>query len=454
MVKTSKIVQEIYKIASGSREKLLPTRLSQLFLPANTNLLDTKAQIEGNCKSQRILQTQGIVIPAGPGTFHLLPLASKAMNKLIDIVDKEMKKIGGQKIFMPCLTTGDLWKTSERWVNIGAELFKLKDRQDRDICLGPTHEEAVTSLVSSLPNLSYKQLPLKLYQITAKFRDEMRPRFGLLRAREFYMKDMYSFDISEEEAQSTYAEVCEAYDRIFKQLCLHVVKVQGLTGNIGGKYSHEYHVLSEIGEDQLQLCTSCDFRTNVELQETISVCPMCKSHMKKSQGIEVGHAFYLGSVYSEAFNAQYINKKGKPELLQMCCYGLGITRLMSASIEALSSKDKLQWPLKLAPYLVCVILPKAGSKEEKSCLFGEHVAMALADFPGLADNVVIDDRTQLTIGRRILDCASLGFPYLVVVGKQSVEALPKIEIHDVYNDKVHVLTHAETMDFFRENCAS
>ncbi|XP_023241883.1 probable proline--tRNA ligase, mitochondrial [Centruroides sculpturatus] len=314
------------------------------------------------CKSQKLLLKHGLIQVSSTGIYHFLPPMVKALEKLINIVDEEMKNIGGEKMIMPSLTPGRLWKFSGRWDKIGEELYKLKDRNDTEMCLGPTHEEAITELMSRHQAfLSHKLFPMKLYQITTKFRDEMRPRFGLLRTKEFIMKDMYTFDTSEEEAVETYNHVCKAYENIFKKLGILPVKVKGTFGNIGGRYTDEFHFLSDIGEDDLTFCK---------------------------------------------------------KILQMGCFGLGVSRVLGACLELLSTENELKWPLQIAPALVCVITPKAGGKEESAMQFAHDISFSLNQLEHLKDNVILDQRTKLTIGYRFNNAKEIGLPYIVIIGKK------------------------------------
>lgn len=382
------------------------------------------------------------------------------------MIDQEMQGIGGQKLDMPSLCSADLWKTSERWDLMGKELFRLKDRHGADYCLGPTHEEAVTTLVAHQATLSYRQLPLLLYQvsiqpvltatvfpvtscslfvfsdmiyfenppkkqITRKFRDEPKPKFGLLRGREFYMKDMYSFDVSEEAAHQTYESVCQAYTRLFARLGLRCVQVQADTGNIGGKLSHEFQLPADIGEDRLLVCGSCSFSANVEtMSSDQSNCPQCETgKLVESKGIEVGHTFYLGKKYSHIFKATFSNAQNKPAVADMGCYGLGVTRILAAAVEVMSTEEGIRWPGLIAPYQVCVLPPKKGSKVDEATLLAEELVQALGEtLPHLRGEVVLDDRTQMTIGKRLKDASKLGYPYVIVVGQGALEETPRFEV--------------------------
>uniref|UniRef100_A0A8C6UD87 Probable proline--tRNA ligase, mitochondrial n=1 Tax=Neogobius melanostomus TaxID=47308 RepID=A0A8C6UD87_9GOBI len=418
--------------AHGKHPKAIPL-VSRLYQPSNLRDVgpDSRLQGEQTCKSQRLMQQAGLIYPSNPGCYYYLPATVRSMEKLVRVIDQEMQGIGGQKLDMPSLCSADLWRSSERWELMGKELFRLKDRHGADYCLGPTHEEAVTTLVAHQTTLSYRQLPLLLYQITRKFRDEPKPKFGLLRGREFYMKDMYSFDVSEEAAYETYESVCEAYTRLFARLGLRCVQVQADTGNIGGTLSHEFQLPADIGEDRILVCGTCSFSANVEtLPSDQTDCPKCKTGtLEESKGIEVGHTFYLGKKYSHIFNAAFSNIQNKPTIAEMGCYGLGVTRILAAAVEVLSKDEEIRWPDLLAPYQVCVLPPKKGSKTEEASNLAEDIAHSLGEtLPCLKGEVVLDDRTHMTIGKRLKDAKRLGYPYVVVVGQGALEEHPIFEV--------------------------
>ncbi|XP_022071969.2 probable proline--tRNA ligase, mitochondrial [Acanthochromis polyacanthus] len=419
---------------STHSRRIKPTLLvSRLYQPSNLHDFGQDSRLPGEmtCKSQRLMQQAGLIHPSNPGCYYYLPATVRSMEKLVRVIDQEMHGIGGQKLDMPSLCSADLWKTSERWDLMGKELFRLKDRHGADYCLGPTHEEAVTTLVAHQANLSYKQLPLLLYQITRKFRDEPKPKFGLLRGREFYMKDMYSFDVSEEAAYETYESVCSAYTQLFTRLGLRCVQVQADTGNIGGKLSHEFQLPADIGEDRLLVCGGCSFSANVEtLASDRTDCPQCKTGtLVESKGIEVGHTFYLGKKYSHIFNATFSNAQNKQSVAEMGCFGLGVTRILAAAIEVMSTEEGIRWPGLIAPYQVCVLPPKKGSKVDEAAVLAEELVHTLGEnLPGLRGEVVLDDRTQMTIGKRLKDAGSLGYPYVIVVGQGALEETPRFEV--------------------------
>ncbi|KAM9688772.1 putative proline--tRNA ligase, mitochondrial [Trichechus inunguis] len=421
----------LHHCAPGRGKRLL---LSRMFQPQNLREDQVLSQ-EGRsgdltCKSQRLMLQVGLIHPASPGCYHLLPYTVRAMEKLVRVIDQEMQAIGGQKVNMPSLSSAELWRATNRWDLMGKELLRLRDRHDKEYCLGPTHEEAVTALVASQKTLSYKQLPFLLYQVTRKFRDEPRPRFGLLRGREFYMKDMYTFDSSTEAAQQTYSLVCGAYRSLFNRLGLPFVKVQADVGSIGGTMSHEFQLPVDVGEDRLAVCPGCNFSANMETLGLSQMnCPVCQGPLTETRGIEVGHTFYLGTKYSSIFNARFANVHGKPSLAEMGCYGLGVTRILAAAIEVLSTEDCIRWPGLLAPYQVCLIPPKRGSKEMAATeLMGslhDHIAEAV---PQLQGEVLLDDRTHLTIGNRLKDANKLGYPFVIIAGKRALEDPSYLEV--------------------------
>lgn len=436
---------------TNSRHRPPVHLVSRLFQPLNLHDVgqESRASGEMTCKSQRLMQQAGLIHPSNPGCYYYLPATVRSMEKLMRLIDQEMQGIGGQKLDMPSLCSAELWKRSERWDLMGKELFRLKDRHGADYCLGPTHEEAVTELLASQGSLSYKLLPLLLYQITRKFRDEPKPRFGLLRGREFYMKDMYSFDTSEEAAYQTYHSVCQAYTRLFSRLGLHCVQVQADTGNIGGKLSHEFQLPADIGEDRLLVCGNCSFSANVETMSPGQTdCPQCQTGtLVESKGIEVGHTFYLGTKYSHTFNATFNNTLNKPALTEMGCFGLGVTRILASAIEVMSTEEGIRWPGLIAPYQVCVIPPKRGSKVDEISGMAEELVHSLVEtVPSLRNEVVLDDRTQMTIGKRLKDASRLGYPYVVVVGQKAAEYPPRFEVICNHSGEIMFLSKEGLVD--------
>ncbi|KAJ8984706.1 hypothetical protein NQ317_004967 [Molorchus minor] len=404
-------------------------------------------------KSQRLMLELGIIQQAVPGCFHFLPLGMKSLEKLIRIVDSEMLKIEGQKVMFPGLIDSKLWKTSGR-LEDSSELFQLKDRHNHDYLLSPTHEEVASELISRLGHISYKHYPLRLYQITVKYRDELKPRFGLMRGREFLMKDMYSFDTDVHSARKTYEEVCQCYDSIFKKIGVGFLKVLGTSGTMGGNLSHEYHYLAHVGEDRILLCQNCNYLANVQLSGSCK-CPKCGEQTKLDikNSIEVGHTFFLGVKYSKSLKAHFLSKNAKPEVLQMGSYGMGLSRLIAASVEVLSTEQEMRWPDSLAPYNIVILPPKAGSKEEaKTKNIAEKLYVALeGQIEGLKDNVLLDDRLSLTLGRRFLDAKRVGYRYIVVINKRAADVVPLFEFNDIKTNTRLYLSENELLTYIKDN---
>lgn len=417
---------------------------------------------------------QGLIRQAGNGTFYLLPLLQRSLQKATDLVDLYMQRyVHAEKLSLPILTSADLWQKSGRLESAGAELMQTTDRQGKKQILGPvsiqffvfslilnlsyeqTHEESITALLAAVSPLSYRQCPLRLYQISTKFRDELRPRFGLMRAKEFVMKDLYTFDVGLAEAQRTYEEVSEAYVKLFDAIGVPYVKVSGDGGLMGGSVSHEYHYLSEVGEDQLVCCDACGMKWNQELLDGDEKCKGCgHGNVVRRAGIEVAHAFILEDKYSKVLGAKFMQQNGKPSTLQMGCYGIGITRLIAAGVEVLSSENNIRWPFALAPFKVCLIPPKSGSKEEaQAAPWVDKLSLEISRLSGLSSDVLIDDRTNTTIGKRLIDAKKTGYPIVIVIGlKASVEGGELFEIHNQMNETTSLFNFSEALAEIKRIC--
>lgn len=441
-----------YQKANSKLYANVRNRLSRIFQPINVVPKDAKRKNqEILSKSQRLMLELGIIRQANPGSFHFLPLGVRALDKLLRIVDEEMLKIGAQKAIFPTLTHSKLWKSTGRLEDFGSELFTLTDRHNQMYILSPTHEEAVSDLIASVSQISYKEFPLKLYQTTNKYRDEIKPRFGLMRGRQFLMKDLYSFDVDVENAKHTYDEVCDCYNAIFSSIGVPFQKVMGSVGAMGGSLSHEYHYKADIGEDRLMLCSNCGLHANIDLVG-LDKCSNCNStNVTISNGIEVGHTFLLGDKYSKALKANYLNEKKKPIPLQMGSYGLGLSRILAAVVEVLSQEEEIRWPLALAPYTAIIIPPKEGSKEEETGYhLTERVCSIFETLPFLENNILLDDRVHLTIGRRIIDARKVGYPFIVVIGSKCTEEIPLFELVDLLRNTSINLNEEQLLLYFKE----
>lgn len=542
-------------------------RLSNLFMPT---LREVPAEAE--ILSHKLMLRAGLMKKQASGVYNYLPLGIKALRKLEDVIRDEMGKEGAQEIVCSALIPSELLKESGRWGVFGPEMFKLYDRGEREFCLGPTHEEVFTDIIRSSVK-SYKSLPLNLYQIQTKYRDERRPRFGVMRSREFIMKDAYSFDSSQEGLDESFNKMHRAYCNIFSRCNLDYSPVEADSGAMGGSGSIEFMVKSEVGEDEIVFCTKCSYGANIEKAETrpsgviadVSVrevekvytpgiktindlakylykktselaktllynvdgkvvavvlrgdreanevkianhfgaasismldeagvreatgcepgfagpmgikadeilidyeiadgevfaiganesdyhivntmykrdfdgtvgdfrnisegdaCPLCGEPVTIKRGIEVGHIFKLGTKYSEALNANFINENGKESPIIMGCYGIGVNRTMAAVVEQHSDEKGIIWPLELAPYEVIVV--PVVMKDETQVKVAEDI---YSELKSMGIDALIDDRKERA-GVKFNDADLIGIPFRITVGKKVSEGLVEFKLRE------------------------
>ena len=560
-------------------------RYSEMFLPTGREI-PSDAEIV----SHRLMIRAGMIRKLTSGIYSYLPLGFRVIKKVEQIVREEMNRAGAQEVFLPAVQPAELWQESGRWQQYGKELLRFRDRQDRECCLGPTHEEVITDLVRNDVK-TYRQLPRNLYQIQTKFRDEVRPRFGIMRCKEFSMKDAYSFDVDEKGAEISYEKMFEAYSRIFSRCGLEFRPVEADTGNIGGSFSHEFMVMADTGEDALVFCSSCDYAANVEkaevsmpekkavdesafspleeihtpdvrtieevcafldvtpqdvvktliflvddspvavlvrgdeeineaklrsylgcdslelatddiiyevtdsprgfagpiniksrivadysfvnmtncvvgankedyhiknanigrdfkvtefadlrlIKETDS-CPRCESPLRFARGIEVGHVFKLGTKYSKAMKATYLDKDGKEKYMVMGCYGIGIGRTAAASIEQNYDDNGIIWPVSIAPFQV--MITPVNIKDEALLTTAEKLYQGLMD-KGI--EVILDDRDERA-GVKFNDADLIGIPLRITVGPKRL-AEGKVEVKIRKSGEVEVLSVDEAEKF-------
>lgn len=526
-----------------------------------------EAPAEAEVVSHRLMLRANMIRKLAAGIYIYLPLGLRSIRKLEAIVRDEMNRAGAQELLMPAVQPAELWQESGRWQVYGKELLRLKDRHDRDFCVGPTHEEVITD-IGRKEIRSYRDLPRNLYQIQTKFRDEVRPRFGLMRGREFIMKDAYSFDVDSKAAQESYWKMYKTYQRIFKRCGLKFRAVEALTGAIGGSLSHEFQVLAESGEDVIIACDACEYAANIEKAEAAflpfssqsvaqtkferkevstpgkrsveavtaflnikpedliktlvyaadggfiaacvrgdrevnehklkttagvselrlataeetqtatsaplgfagpvglkipvyvareldphhayvcganktdahfqnvyferdfkakkvgdlclakagDVCPRCRKNLSMHRGIEVGQVFYLGTKYSEAMKATYLDAQGKDQITEMGCYGIGIGRTVAAAIEQNHDDKGIIFPMALAPFQV-VLVSLAGGKDEET---GKRADEIYEQLLAAGVDVLYDDRDERA-GVKFTDAELIGIPLQVVVGKKGLQ---------------------------------
>ncbi|AMX84006.1 proline--tRNA ligase [Geobacillus subterraneus] len=542
-------------------------RQSQAFIPT---LREVPADAE--VKSHQLLLRAGFIRQSASGVYTFLPLGQRVLQKVEAIIREEMNRIGAMELLMPALQPAELWQQSGRWYSYGPELMRLKDRHERDFALGPTHEEMITTIVRDEVK-TYKRLPLVLYQIQTKFRDEKRPRFGLLRGREFIMKDAYSFHTSKESLDETYHHMYEAYANIFRRCGLNFRAVIADSGAIGGKDTHEFMVLSDIGEDTIAYSDASDYAANIEMapvvatyekrheppaelkkvatpgQKTIAEvasylqvaperciksllfnvdgryvlvlvrgdheandvkvknvldatvvelaapeetervmnCPVgslgpigvseevtiiadhavaaivngvCGANeegyhytgvnpdrdftvsqyadlrfvqegdpspdgngtIRFARGIEVGHVFKLGTKYSEAMNAVYLDENGQTQTMIMGCYGIGVSRLVAAIAEQFADENGLVWPASVAPFHVHLLTANAKSDEQRALAEDWYGKLGQAGF-----DVLYDDRPERA-GVKFADSDLIGIPLRVTVGKRASEGVVEVKV--------------------------
>ena len=323
--------------------------------------------------SHKLMIRAGLIRQVSSGIYNWLPTGKKVLHKVENIIREEMNSAGAQEILMPMVQPVSLWEESGRIEQYGKELLVFKDRHDNEFCLGPTHEEVITDLCKNILT-SYKQLPITFYQIQTKFRDEIRPRFGVMRSREFVMKDAYSFDLDQESLDLTYENIRAAYLNIFNRFGLDYRLVKADSGAIGGSDSEEFHVLADSGEDLLAFSDKSDYAINAELlielqedQDPASLegqdSPDGKGKLKLKRGIEAGHIFKLGTKYSESFNLK-IQGDNESIMPYMGCYGIGASRIVAAAIEQNHDEKGIIWPNSLSPYEIVIVEANPKGKED------------------------------------------------------------------------------------------
>ncbi len=394
---------------------------------------------EAKIKSHQLMLRVGMIKQSSAGIYSWLPLGFKVMKKIEQIVREEQDRVGVQEILMPTIQSSEIWKESGRYEDYGEEMLRIKDRQNREMLYGPTNEELVTEIFRSSFK-SYKSLPQLLYHIQWKFRDELRPRFGIMRCREFYMKDAYSFDLTDDDAIFSYNKFFLSYLKTFKRLNLSAIPMAADTGPIGGNLSHEFIILADTGESKIYTDKRIfDVNSSKTLLDKESLGILRKQYEKfysvtdekfnkdefeksvpeeyrvNTKGIEVGHIFYFGDKYSKPMNAA-VDFNGKKEFVKMGSYGIGVSRLVGAIIEA-KYNDKeglMKWPMSVTPY-DCAIIPRIN-KNDKSNL---EKSIKIYEFLKSKNIETIIDDTDENISAKIKKFNLIGIPYQLIIGSKS-----------------------------------
>jgi prolyl-tRNA synthetase len=383
-----------------------------------------EAPKEAEIISHKLMLRAGMIRKVASGVYTWLPLGLKVLRKVEEIVRSEMNKSGAQEVLMPMVQPKELWDETHRWEKMGKELLRIQDRHERDFCLGPTHEEVITDLIRNTIK-SYKELPINTYQIQTKFRDEIRPRYGVMRSREFLMKDAYSFGVDEESLDKSYIEMRNTYKKILEEIGLEYKIVKADSGAIGGDASEEFHVLAENGEDTIAISSDSEFAINTELliedgEDIASLegkkAPDGNGTIQIKKGIEVGHIFKLGTVYSENMGATVQTKDGKSISLQMGCYGIGVSRIVAASIEQNNDDKGIVWPAAIAPFDVNII--PIGYEKNKEI---EDASNKLyQELLNQGYDVLLDDR-KAGFGSKIKDSELVGIPINIILGNKFLD---------------------------------
>lgn len=375
---------------------------------------------DSDTANHRLLTQAGFVDQLMAGVYSYLPLGLRVLRKIENIIREEMNSIGGQEVLMPVLHPSEIWKTTGAWDKVDV-LFKIKSRTERDYAIGQSEEEVVTPLVMSRAN-SYKDLPLAVYQIHWKYRDELRAKSGIMRGREFLMKDMYSFHESQEDFLKYYEVAKKAYVEIFKKLGLIAKVTEASGGSFSQKISYEFMVLTDAGEDDVLYCEECDFCVNTEIAKVKEgdSCLCGKGALKMGRASEVGNVFDLGQKYGEDFDLGFVDASGAKHYAFMGCYGIGVSRAMGVIVEKFHDEKGILWPESVAPFKAHLVV--LGNDETVKAE-AEKLYQSLLD---QKVEVLFDDRTEATAGEKFADADLIGIPYRLVVSKKTI-AENKIE---------------------------
>lgn len=448
-------------------------RLSKFFLPL---LRDTSSK-EIELESYKLMIRAGLIRKLDKGLYTWLPLGLRIMDKIIKIIDSVMLKYDFNKINMPCIQPASLWIKSGRYDAYGAEMLKISDRHKKDLLFGPTHEEVISDLIAN-NQVSYKNYPIKLYQITNKFRDEIRPRFGVMRGREFLMKDGYSFDVNIEQSKKTYYEVFESYEEIFNKLGLNVFAASADNGAIGGDMSHEFHILSSVGESTLYFDKKLLNKNLTSIEKRSLYCATNEKHEKKintdekkeqaqakesndlisSKSIEVGHIFNFGTKYSSSMKVHVQDENQKQILVEMGSYGIGVSRLVAAIIERseidientsniIAGYDRtgIIWPISIAPFLVSIIYISQDDEVKEAA---NEIYNQLNRNIHLHNDVLLDDSNNRG-GEKFIIHNLIGIPYQIIINKENL-LNNKVEIKERKTQKITLLEIAKIEQYLQQ----
>ncbi len=448
-------------------------RRSMYFLPT---LRETPA--EATLLSHKLMLRAGLIRQASSGLYNWLPLGFRVLKKIEEIVRQEQDRIGAHECLMPTIQSAELWQKSGRYEDYGKEMLRIKDRHGRALLYGPTNEEAITSLFAETVK-TYKELPQRLYHIQWKFRDEIRPRFGVMRAREFYMKDAYSFDYDKKQGIDSYNAMFVSYLRLFQRLGMQAIPMRADTGPIGGDSSHEFVIVAETGESSLycdsemlsmRWSSGSSGESNNDAKKHAEMVSLATSHYAatdeeynpqefesrvpaerriKTRGIEVGHVFFFGDKYSKPLNAYITTATGKEVAVQMGSYGVGISRLAAAIIEASHDDSGIVWPPAVAPFQVGLI--ELGGEKVEVGEVQDDGLYAMLCREGV--ETLYDDRTDVSAGVKFAEMDLLGLPWQLIVGGKNAKQ-GTVEVKNRKSGKRESIALGKAVSYLRQNITS
>lgn len=385
----------------------------------------------------RLLIRAGFIDKLMAGVYTLLPLGLRTINKIENVIREEINKVGGQEIVMPTIQPKENWEKTGRW-NTMDDLYKVKDSGNKEYALGPTHEEIVVPLAKKFIS-SYKDIPTYIYQFQNKFRMELRSKSGILRGREFIMKDLYSFHLTEKDLDEYYEKVKEAYFKIFERLGLKEKTYYTFaSGGTFSKYSHEFQTVNPVGEDTIYICDKCQSAINKEIKDEIDECPECGGKkFREEKAIEVGNIFKLMNKYSKPFNLSVLDEKGQMQEIVMGCYGIGLGRAMGTIVETYHDEAGIIWPEEIAPFKIHLISIKQNEEAEK--IYNDLVKNGI--------EVLYDDR-DISAGEKFADADLIGLPYRAVLSDKSLKA-GGIEIKKRNEKKAQIIKASELLSIVK-----
>jgi prolyl-tRNA synthetase len=388
-------------------------------------------------KNAQLLIRAGFIHKEMAGVYTLLPLGLRVINKITQVVREALNSFGAQEMFLTSLQEKSTWDKSGRWNDEVMDVwFKTKLKNDTELGLAPTHEEPLTQLLKDHVN-SYRDLPIYPYQFQTKFRNEVRSKSGILRGREFMMKDLYSFSKDAKEHEAFYEKIKEVYKNIFEKVGLgESTYLTHASGGSFSKYSHEFQTLTDAGEDIIYLCEKCKVAVNKEIYAEQNTCPGCgNAELVEKTAIEVGNIFPLGTRYAEAFELSYLDESGKPQYPVMGSYGIGIGRLMGTIVEVLSDEAGIVWPESVAPFLIHMIILGENEEVKKE---------AFDLYESLKDRgveVLLDDR-KIRAGEKFADADLIGIPYRLIISEKNIAA-GEVEMKERKTGKTKMISQAD-----------